>query len=147
MGDTSKGFRYRGRLYGDSDKPTIQNLIAKDTATYHKGDLLSLDGVTGEVTLATTNSKLIVGLCMETKACVDSTTPVAVLTDADAIYGVYDASARHMNAPLDIAGATGAMTVAADSNHDILVVAESAATEETLVMIMHGAHPLNVTTT
>ena len=145
MADTSLGFRYRGRLSGG--QPTIVNLYSKDTVVHTKGDLLMLDGVTGEVLIAATDSKLIIGMCNETKSCTDSTKKVAVIIDEDAIYGVYDASARHINAPLDIAGATAAMTVAADSNHDLLVIAESSAAEETLVMIKHGAHPMNVTVT
>jgi len=32
------------------------------------------------------------------------------------------------------------MTVAADSNHDLVVVANSSATEPTLVRIINGAH-------
>lgn len=147
MADTSLGFRYRGRLHGDSNHPTIMELYSKNTATHTKGDLVMLDGVTGEILIAATNSKVILGVVNATVAATDSTTKVSVTVDEDAIYGVYDASARHINAPLDIAGATGAMTVAADSNHDLLVIAESAATEETLVMITHGAHPLNVTVT
>jgi hypothetical protein len=147
MADTSLGFRYRGRLHGDSNHPTILKLYSKNTATHTKGDLVMVEGVTGEVLIAATNSKLILGVVQATVAATDSTTLVTVIADEDAIYGVYDASARHINAPLDIAGTTGAMTIATDTNHDLLVIAESSATEETLVMIMHGAHPLNVTTT
>jgi hypothetical protein len=133
-----------GGLYA---APTIMKLKSKNTCTLTKGDLLILDGVTGEVALGATNSKLFVGICNQTVSAIDSTTDVEVIVDEDAYYAVYDASARHINAPLDVAGATGAMTVAADSNHDLLVIAESSAVEETLVMIMHGAHFANVTTT
>jgi hypothetical protein len=146
MADTSLGFRYRGRM-GEAPNPTIQNLVSKNTCTLTKGDLLSLDGVTGEVQIAATDAKTFVGVCQETKACTDSVTKVAVIVDEDAFYAVYDAAARHIGAPLDIAGTTGAMTVAADSNHDLLVIAESLATEETVVMIKHGAHFANVTVT
>jgi len=146
MADTSLGFRYRGRM-GEAPNPTIQMLVSKETIVHTKGDLLMLDGVTGEVLIAATDSKVIVGVCAETVSCTDSVTKVAVITDEDAFYAVYDANARHINAPLDIAGATGAMTVAADSNHDLLVIAESSATEETLVMVKHGAYFANVTIT
>lgn len=145
MADTSLGFRYRGRLSGGA--PTLMDLVSKDTITHTKGDLMILDGVTGEVLIGATDSKLFVGICNETKACTDSVTEVECIVDEDAYYAVYDPNVRHINAPLDIAGATGAMTVAADSNHDLRVIAESLATEETLVMIMHGAHFANVTTT
>lgn len=146
MADTSLGFRYRGRM-GEAPNPTLQKLVSKNTCTLTKGDLLSLDGVTGEVQLGATNVKTMIGICNETKECVDSVTRVEVIVDEDAFYAVYDANARHIGAPLDIAGATGAMTVAADANHDLLVIAESLATEETIVMIQHGAHVANVTTT
>jgi hypothetical protein len=132
---------------GGAPNPTIQRLVSKDTVVHTKGDLLMLDGVTGEVLIAATDSKVIVGVCAETVSCTDSVTKVSVIVDEDAFYAVYDAAARHINAPLDIAGATGAMTVAADSNHDLLVIAESTALEETLVMVKHGAHFANVTVT
>ena len=146
MADTSLGFRYRGRM-GEAPNPTIVNLVSKNTCTLTKGDLLSLDGVTGEVMIATTDDKTFVGVCQETKSCTDSVTKVAVIIDEDAYFAVYDANARHINAPLDIAGTTGAMTVATNTNHDLLVIAESLATEETLVMVKHGAHFANVTVT
>lgn len=134
--DTTAGFKYRYRLSGGN--PTIQTLTFKDTETLTKGDLLNLES--GEVDLAATNDTTMVGVALETKAGTDSTTTIAVITDADAVYGVYDANARAIGATLDIAGATGAMTVAASSNVDLIVVANSSATEETLVMIAHGEH-------
>jgi hypothetical protein len=141
MADTSLGFRYRGRLCGGP--PTIVKFLSADTVTLYKGDLVSLD--TGEVDIAATDDKTFLGVVNETKACVDSTTYVEVIIDDDSIFGVYDASARLYGAPLDLAGAAGSMTIAADSNHDLRVVAPSSATEETLVMFAHGAHVLNVT--
>jgi hypothetical protein len=143
MADTSAGFRYRERLCGQP--PTIQTHTFKDSETLTKGDLLNLES--GEVDLAATDDKLLLGVALETKVGVDSTTNIAVIVDEDAIYGVYDASARVKGAHLDLAGATGAMTVAADSNHDLMVFANSSAAEETLVMISHGAHVNNVTVT
>ena len=143
MADTSLGFRFRGRLCGAL--PTEQTHTFKDTETLTKGDLLNLE--TGEVDLAATDDKLLLGIAQETKAGVDSTTTIQCIVDEDAIYGVYDANARKKGAHLDLAGATGAMTVAADSNHDLMVIADSAATEETLVVISHGAHVNNVTVT
>ena len=136
MADTSLGFRYRYRLSGG--EPTIQNLLFKDTETLTKGDLLNLE--TGEVDLGATNDTTFIGVALETKAGTDSTTRIKVITDWDAVYAVYDANARLTGATLDIAGTTGAMTIAASSNVDLIVVAESTAQEETLVMIAHGEH-------
>lgn len=136
MADTSLGFRYRYRLSGGP--ATILTLTCKDNETLSKGDLANLE--TGEIDLAATNDTTMVGVILETKVGVDSTTTYKVVSDADAVYGVYDANARAIGATLDIAGTTGAMTVAASSNVDLIVVANSTAAEETLVMIAHGEH-------
>lgn len=146
MADTSAGFRYRGRLSGGP--PTIQSFVAASAATYHKGDLVSLSS--GEAEIAATDDKTFLGIVTETKVCTGvatTGTQIEVITDPDSIFGVYDAAARIYGAPLDIAGATGAMTVATDSNHDLKVIAASSATEETLVTFFHGAHVLTVTVT
>ena len=136
MADTSLGFRFRYRLSGAP--PTIQYILAQDTATYTKGDLVNLES--GELDLAATNDTTMVGAVQQTVSAVDSTTLIPVITDWDAVYGVYDANARLIGATLDITGTTGAMTVAASSNVDLLVVANSTAAEETRVMIAHGEH-------
>jgi hypothetical protein len=136
MADTSLGFRFKYRLSGAP--PTIQTLTCKDTETLTKGDLVNLEA--GEIDLAATNDTDIVGVVLETKAGTDSTTTYKVITDWDAVYEVYDANARAIGATLDIAGTTGAMTVAASSNVDVKVVANSTASEPTLVMIAHGEH-------
>lgn len=139
MADTSLGFRFRGRLCGQP--PTIQDLVYKDTETLSKGDLVNLE--TGQIDLGATNDAAFVGVVLETQAGTTAVTKAKVIVDADAIYGVYDANARVIGATLDIAGATGAMTVAASNNVDLLVVADSTADEETLVIIAHGEHFTN----
>lgn len=139
MSDTSAGFRYRGRLSGG--KATRQILTIKDTETLTKGDLVNLES--GEIDLAATGDTALLGIVEETAAGTDSTTEFQVVTDPDAIYGVYDANARAIGDTLDISGATGAMTVAATSNADLIVIADSTADEETRVMINHGSHWLN----
>jgi len=139
MADTSLGFRFRYRLSRGPE--TVQTLTIKDTETLTKGDLVNLES--GEIDLAATNDAAMVGACQETKAGTDSTTTYKVITDQDAVYGVYDANARVAGATLDISGTTGAMTVAASSNVDLIVVADSTATEETLVRIATGEHWLD----
>lgn len=136
MADTSAGFRPRYRLCGQPF--TKQQFLFQGTETLTKGDMVTLD--TGEVDLAVTNDTTLLGVVTETKAGTDSTTYIEVIVDPDAVYGVYDANARLAGATLDIAGTTGAMTVASSSNVDLMVVAESSASEETLVMIAHGEH-------
>ena len=130
------GFQFRYRLSGAA--PTIQDILFKDTETITKGDFVNLE--TGEVDLAATGDTNLVGVALETVAGTDSTTRIRCITDDDAVYGVTDANARLIGATLDIAGATGAQTVATSSNKEFEVVAESSATEETLVRVNTGKH-------
>jgi methionine aminopeptidase len=132
-------FTFAYRLSGGA--PTIQDLTFKDTETITKGDLVNLE--TGEIDLGATNDTAFVGVALETKAGTDSTTKLKVITDFDAIYSVVDNNARVIGSTLDISGATGAQTVATSSNADFLVVADSSATEPTLVRINTGEHWLN----
>lgn len=134
------GFRFAYRLSGGA--PTVQSLLFKDTETLTKGDFVNLE--TGEVDLGATADTDLLGAVQETKAGVDSTTRIEVITDGDAVYSVTDANARKIGATLDIAGATGAQTVAASSNKEFIVVAESSATEPTLVMVIPINHAHNV---
>ncbi len=134
------GFTFAYRLSGGA--PTIQNLLCKDTETLTKGDLANLE--TGELDLLATGDTAAVGAILETKAGTDSTTRFEVITDADAVYSTTDANARLVGATLDVAGATGAMTVATSSNKNFVVVAESTASQPTLVRFNVGKHYANV---
>lgn len=139
MAESTYGFHFRYRLSGGA--PTILDLLCKDTETLTKGDLVNLES--GEIDLAATDDSALLGVVLETASGTDSTTRFRVIVDPDAVYGVYDANARLAGATLDISGATGAMTVGATSNADLVVVAESSASQETLVMIKHGEHAFN----
>lgn len=139
MTDTSAGFRFRRREGGGD--ATVKRLTIKDTETLTKHDLVNLES--GEIDLAVSGDSAFLGSVLETKAGTDSTTEYDVITDPDAVYGVYDPVARVIGATLDISGATGAMTVAATGDADLTVIANSDADEETLVMITHGEHFLN----
>lgn len=130
------GFTFRYRKSGGA--PTIQVAKAKDTESLTKGDLLNLE--TGEVDLGATADTAFVGVCLDTVAAVDSTTDIRYISDADAVYGVVDANARVKGATLDISGATGAQTVAASSNKEFVVEADSSAAQETLVRFNVGKH-------
>lgn len=133
------GFEFRYRLSGGA--PTVQSLLAKDNETLTKGDIGNLE--TGEIDLGATSDANLIGAIQETKTGVDSTTRHEIITDADAVYAVTDANARLVGATLDLSGATGAQTVASSSNKEFVVVAESSATEETLVRINIGKHYAN----
>ena len=136
MADTSLGFRYRGRRSGGN--PTYQDLLFKDTETLTRGDMVNLES--GEIDLGATGDTNLLGVVQETLAGTDSTTKARVIVDDDAIYGVYDANARLKGATLDLAGTTGAQTIAASSNKEFVVWAPSAADEETLVVFNVGKH-------
>jgi len=137
--DTTAGFKFMYRLSGG--QPTIQKLTFKDTETLYKGDLVNLES--GQVDLAATNDSALVGIVMKTVAGTSCVTQVEVITDADAVYAVYDANARLIGATLDITGSAGAMGVTTSSNADVVVVANSSADEWTLVAINHGEHWTN----
>lgn len=139
MPDTSLGFRYRGRI--SNGNPTIQDLLCKDTETLTKGDMANLES--GEIDLGATGDTNFLGMIQETAAGTDSTTRFKVIVDADAIYGVYDPVARVKGATLDLSGVTGAQTIATSLNKEFVVYADSAATEETLVVFNVGKHHNN----
>ncbi len=130
------GFSFRRRESGGA--PTIKKVLAKNTATYTKGDLVTL--TSGEAVLTATGDTNILGVVLATKEAKAGVTQLDVVTDADAVYGVTDANARAIGATLDIAGATGAQGVAASSNKEFVVTDEKLASEETLVRINTGKH-------
>jgi hypothetical protein len=133
------GFTFAFRESGGA--PTIVDLLFKDTETLTKGDLVNLE--TGEVDLLATADTNALGVVLETKSGTDSTTRIKCIVDADAVYSVVDANARLLGATLDVAGTTGAMTVATSSNKNF-VARESSATEPTLVKFNVGKHAFNV---
>lgn len=132
-------FQFRYRLSGGA--PTVQPLVMKDTETLTKGDFANLE--TGQVDLGATADTNLVGVVQETVAGTTGVTQVEVITDDDAVYGVKDNNARKIGATLDLAGATGAQTVAASLNKEFVVVADSSAAEETLVRVNVGKHYAN----
>jgi hypothetical protein len=130
------GFTFRYRLSGGA--PTIQKIVSADTA-FKAGDLVNLES--GQADLAVTSDANLLGVVLATySGLTTGTDKVEVITDADAVYGVGDANARAIGATLDIAGATGAQTVAASSNKEFVVQADSTAAQETLVKINPDAH-------
>lgn len=138
MADTSAGFRFRGTQSGAP--AIIQNIVCGATATLTAGDLVYLNG-SGQLILGATSQTKFVGVVLETKAGTSGTTKYRVITNPDAIYGVYDNNARAKGATLDISGATGAQTVAASSNKEFVVYAtKTNNSDETLVMFNVGKH-------
>jgi hypothetical protein len=126
------GFHFSHYIGGKKD-PILREYTFKDTETLTKGDILNNES--GEVDLAVSGDTGFIGVADETKAGTDSTTKIWVIWDAQGlgVYRVKDDNARTEGTELDISGTTGAMTVAADSDSDVIVVANSTATEPTLV--------------
>lgn len=130
-------------------RPLILEILTKDTETLTELDLLNLES--GEVDLGATNDTAFLGGLVSAVlptsyvsgtpgsiSAVDSTTEVRVIVNPDAIYGIVDANARLMGDTLDISGATGAMTLATNSNADVRIAAPSGANEETLVVFVQA---------
>jgi hypothetical protein len=138
--DTTAGFKFMYRLSGGP--MTVQKLYFKDTETLTKGDMLNLE--TGEVDLAATGDTAFIGVALQTLAGTDSTTLIEVCIDDDAVYAVYDANVRKAGALLDLSGATGAQTIAAASNNNFVVMANSSADQWTLVRINLTKHALHL---
>lgn len=135
--DTTAGFKFQYRMCGEP--PTLQHFLLKDTETISKGDLINAES--GYADLAATNDVAFLGASVSpTVAGITHVTQIEVIVDDDAVYSVYDANARSIGDTLDIAGATGAQTVAATSNADVVVVANSTADQLTLVRIIPANH-------
>jgi hypothetical protein len=142
------GFEFVHRLCGAA--PTIRDIVSAD-ATLNVGDLVNLES--GKADLAVTNDTKLIGVVigpgdpdLVSDAGVitlnTTTDKVRVSVDEDAIYSTVDANARLFGATLDIAGATGAQGVATSSNVDVVVAAESTASEHTLVLLSQANHVL-----
>ena len=133
-----KGFRYAYNLAGElCPEPVYRDYICKDTETLTKGDLVNLE--TGEIDLAVSNDTALLGLCLETKAGTDSTTAFKIIDNPLAVYVAYDTTARTVGADLDISGTTGSQAIAADSDHDVVCVANTAYL--TYFIINQAVHP------
>lgn len=136
----TKGFHFAYRMCGAP--PTVQEIVAADTA-YVKGDMVNLES--GQADLGVTTDANFLGAVQKTYSGLTAgTSTIEVIVDADAVYAVYDANARVKGATLDLSGATGAQTVAASSNKEFVVVADSAADEPTYVRFNVGKHHDNV---
>src|SRR5258706_10382755 len=82
MGDSSTGFRFRGRRSGGA--ATIQHILYKDTETLSQGDMINLESGYGD--LGATGDTGFIGVLLNTQA---GTTPVTlgqVIGGGDALY-------------------------------------------------------------
>jgi hypothetical protein len=141
MAETNLGFRVRGRLSGGPI--TIQKMVTNATATLTAGDTVTHSS--GKLVLGATSSVAFCGICLNTKAGTASVTTYDVATDPDLIFSCYDPNARAYGATLDVAGATGAQTVATSSNKEFVVIkTKDAAADETLLTWNTGVHILKL---
>lgn len=133
------GFRFAYRESGGT--PTIRKPYFGSSITITKGDFVSIES--GLADLGASDDATLAGVALETVAGTTAK-QIAVIVDRDAVYAVDDATARKAGTVLDITGTTGAQTLASDSHHDVIVVADSSATQPTLVKIIEGAHYLSL---
>ena len=131
------GFEYMYRMCGAG--PTIKNLLLTGRSL-KTGDIVTLTG--GTVYATATADTTILGVCLAT-ATGGAGVRVPVIIDPDAVYAVTDASIRAIGATLDIAGASGAQTIAASSNKEFVVVEDKTAAEKTKVRINVGKSIMN----
>ncbi len=134
------GFRPAYRLSGAAF--TVQEAVFQDSETITKGDMVSLES--GLADLGASDDATLAGAAVETVVGTTAVSKIRFISDRDAVYAVDDATARKNGAILDLTGATGAQTVTTDANHDFIVVADSSATEPTLVTFVEGAHYTSV---
>jgi uncharacterized protein YbcI len=130
------GFEFRYRLSGSA--PTFEDLAFTDGELLSQGDMLAMTD--GKVGLAATGDATLVGAAVETLDGSASTRSIRAIVDSDAVYGVEDPWIRRKGATLDLAGVSGAQTLAAGAKADFIVDVDSSALEETLVRFSEGRH-------
>jgi RNA polymerase primary sigma factor len=130
------GFNFRYRLGGEG--PTVESFRFRSTRTLSRGDILNFDA--GLAALGKSGDDALVGAALNTKQGRASQTRIDVIVDGDAVYGTSDLNARLDGAILDLAGKTGDQGVATNGGAEFVVVAESWASEETLVRINPSKH-------
>ena len=139
------GFHWVGYEGGVPAEPVIKRYLFKDTETITKGDFVNLES--GELDLGASGDTAIIGVANETVSGTDSTTYLEIIDDLNGKgrYAVTDATARTRGTELDITGTTGAQTLAADSDSDVIVAESSTATEPTIVRVHPRAYGLTIT--
>jgi uncharacterized protein YbcI len=130
------GFRFRYRLRGGP--PTVHHAAVALTTSVSHGDLLALDD--GVLRPALPGDKGFVGLAIESVARGSTHPEVSVILNEDAVYAVDDPHPRTEGDRLALEGPSGAQGVSATPGSELVVVASSAADDETLVQIRPQHH-------
>jgi hypothetical protein len=108
-----------------------------------KGDTVNL--AAGSVALGATGNTNFLGVAISDFAgnTGGKSLRVPVIIDPDAVFAVADANARKIGDTLDLAGASGAQTIAASSNKNFVVVEDKTSNEPTKVRFNVGQHHYN----
>lgn len=122
------GFKWAGSK--DGSEPIIRKFVVKDTSVIARNAMVNLES--GEADLGATNDSAFLGAATEAVDNTDDGLSISVITNPGAIYAVEDANVRAAGATLDLG--SGGLTLAASSNADFKVWADSAADEPTLVV-------------
>ena len=121
------GFKWAGSY--DGSEPIKVKFVIADTVVVTKGMLLNLE--TGEADKGASNDEAFIGVATHD---IDNTADgesVEAIINPGAIYAVDDANARLAGATLDLG--SDAKSVTTTSNADLIVYADSTASEPTLV--------------
>jgi hypothetical protein len=139
------GFQFMGYITGQKE-PVIRKYKFADTETLTKGDAINVD-TSGYVDLFATGGDVgLIGVANETVSGTTLVTEIEVILDFQGmgLWAIYDANARVEKAELDITGTTGAQTLSADGDSDVMVAFNSSATEPTVVRFAGRATGLKV---
>lgn len=123
-----------------SARPRIGSFTVKASETISIGDMLYL--TSNEAAVGTSDAVAFIGVALET---VDNTVDghsVRAILEPYAVYAYKDGTAHAAGATLDL-NATGD-ALAASSNADFTVIADNAATEDTVFIVTPGEHYLHL---
>ena len=112
-----------------ANTPILKDYVIADAVVLSAGEMCNLE--TGELTTAVTADTALVGIATVAVDNTDDGESAQMIMNPNAVYRVTDLNARVAGALLDID--TGGLGVTTDSNHDLIVVEDSAADEPTLV--------------
>lgn len=135
------GFRASHRLSGGGGLPPVVPIKLRDAETITAGDILNLES--GLADLGATGDTNLIGAAAETilaRDVVAGVTEIRAYEVPDLVYSVDDANARKKGDTLDLRGATGAQGVTTSSNREFVVIADSSATQPTLVVVNRDVH-------
>lgn len=138
------GFQFQGYITGEKT-PVIRKYKFQDTETLTKGDAINVESGYADL-FATGGDTGLIGVANETVSGITLVTEIEVILDFQGmgLWAITDANARNQNAELDITGTTGAQTLSADADSDVMVAFNSTATEPTIVRFAGRATGLKV---